>query len=247
MRLSCLYFNRRLIRYIDRELTLPRIRGVENHLLTCGRCRHKLLNLKAGRKLSLLLPKAFPPEESWHAIEAALDLRPDTDRSGRTAARTAGARRVLPRAALSSVVMLALGAVLMAAVLSLVRSDSGGVNQDVRPGGQAFDAGARFNAKTFHPVAIDDIQRSEDPHVVAEGYVADISLDRDDGDLMFKLVDNLDRPGPFVVCEIMDSIKLSPPTVGARVKVYGVSRYDAKADHQWYEVHPVLDIQPASK
>jgi hypothetical protein len=25
--------------------------------------------------------------------------------------------------------------------------------------------------------------------------------------------------------------------------VYGVSRYDGQADHNWYEVHPVLNIE----
>ncbi len=63
------------------------------------------------------------------------------------------------------------------------------------------------------------------------------------GDLSFKLVDELGRPGPFIICEIIDPIKLAPPSVGSRVRVYGVSRYDGQADHNWYEVHPVLNIE----
>ena len=65
----------------------------------------------------------------------------------------------------------------------------------------------------------------------------------EDGDLSFKLVDELGRPGPFIICEIIDPIKLAPPSVGSRVRVYGVSRYDGQMDHNWYEVHPVLNIE----
>ncbi len=57
------------------------------------------------------------------------------------------------------------------------------------------------------------------------------------------LVDDLRQSGPFVVCEIIDSIKIQPPMVGSRVRVYGVSRFDNKEDHRWYEVHPVLNIE----
>ncbi|MEK6406526.1 MAG: hypothetical protein AABN34_06145 [Acidobacteriota bacterium] len=31
--------------------------------------------------------------------------------------------------------------------------------------------------------------------------------------------------------------------VGSRVRVYGVSRYDSQDNHNWYEVHPVLNIE----
>jgi hypothetical protein len=78
---------------------------------------------------------------------------------------------------------------------------------------------------------------------MAEGYVSEVSVNDEDGDLSFKLVDDLGQPGPFIVCEIIDPIKLAAPAVGSRVRVYGVSRYDGQADHNWYEVHPVLNIE----
>jgi hypothetical protein len=31
------------------------------------------------------------------------------------------------------------------------------------------------------------------------------------------------------------------------VRVYGVSRYDAKVGHQWHEVHPVLNIEEVKR
>ena len=95
----------------------------------------------------------------------------------------------------------------------------------------------------FHPVKISDIERTSMPHVMAEGYVSEVRANDEDGDLCFRLVDDLRQSGPFVVCEIIDSIKIQPPSVGSRVRVYGVSRFDSKEDHRWYEVHPVLDIE----
>ncbi len=82
---------------------------------------------------------------------------------------------------------------------------------------------------------------------MAEGYVSEIRYDEEDGDLVFKLVDDPHHAQPFIVCEIINPINLTPPAVGSRVRVYGVSRYDAKADHQWYELHPVLNIELARK
>ena len=92
-------------------------------------------------------------------------------------------------------------------------------------------------------VNIADIRETGNPHVMTEGYVSEVMVNDEDGDLSFKLVNDLGRPGPFIVCEIIDPIKLAPPSVGSRVRVYGVSRYDGQADHNWYEVHPVLNIE----
>jgi hypothetical protein len=95
----------------------------------------------------------------------------------------------------------------------------------------------------FQTVNIADIEQNQKPHVVAEGYVSEVRVNDEDGDLRFKLVDDLGHPGPFIVCEIIDPIRLKVPSVGSRVRVYGVSRYDGQADHNWYEVHPVLNIE----
>ena len=75
--------------------------------------------------------------------------------------------------------------------------------------------------------------------VYLHGTKADLAV----GDLTFKLVDNLNAQDRFIVCEIIEPIRLQPPAVGSRVRVYGVSRYDGEHDHNWYEVHPVLNIE----
>jgi hypothetical protein len=119
-------------------------------------------------------------------------------------------------------------------------------------GGLLVLAGQRLNKEPiagdidlgeFHPVKISDIERASMPHVVAEGFVSEVRANDEDGDLCFRLVDDLGQSGPFLVCEIIDSIKMEPPMVGSRVRVYGVTRFDSKEDHRWYEVHPVLNIE----
>ncbi|HKV41063.1 MAG TPA: zf-HC2 domain-containing protein, partial [Blastocatellia bacterium] len=231
MRLSCLYFDRRLIHYLDGRLNRDGVQTIENHLLGCGRCRERLLSLKTGRKLAQLLPRRVPPTNAWTGIDAAIQYQAGA-RSKLNHGRIALAvRKLVSHPLVSPAGMLLLGAGSMAVLLLLV------IQPGRRPNRQAPVSFARFNARDFHQVAINDIQRSDDPHVVAEGYVSDISTDSDDGDLTFRLVEDLRRPGPFVICEIMDSTRLSPPAVGSRVRVYGVSRYDGKSNHKWYEVH----------
>jgi len=239
MVLSCFYTGRRLLRYMDGTLDAHHVRIVENHLLGCGRCRERLLSLKSGQRLASLLPRQLPHEDSWPAIEAALQRR-DPHESSKMPAKKKPSRVYRP--GFRSAVTLLLGAALMVGLQHVA-----GVVWRATPRQPVPVEQEQIDASNFHPVSIDDIRLSDEPHVVAEGYVSDLGVDSDDGDLTFKLVDRLDRPGPFVICEILDSSRLSPPKIGSRVKVYGVSRYDSKADHGWYELHPVMDIEPASR
>jgi hypothetical protein len=75
-----------------------------------------------------------------------------------------------------------------------------------------------------------------------EGYVTEVSIQQD-GDRMFRIVHAPGESRPFVICEIIKPFNLSPPPVGSRVRVFGVSRYDPKENHNWYELHPVLNIE----
>ena len=95
----------------------------------------------------------------------------------------------------------------------------------------------------FHEVSIAGIARNTEPHVVIEGYVTEVRIDREENVVRFKLVESRQSAKPFIACEIMDPLKLPSPAVGSRVRVYGVSRYDGQSGRQWYEVHPVLKIE----
>jgi Putative zinc-finger len=110
--------------------------------------------------------------------------------------------------------------------------------------GRLSDTPYNFESDEYRSVAISEMPSNTEPHVVTEGYISEVRFDHEDGDLLFKLVENLEEPSPFVICEIIPPSNLDAPAIGKKVRVYGVSRYDAKEDHRWYEVHPVMAIEP---
>ena len=234
MKLRCLYSRRRLAVYADGELPRRSADRVENHLVGCGKCRAMLLRLRAGQRFAGQVPRRSPASDQWGAIHALIEAEaPDP---------AAPARVRVPawrRAAWTSLasVVLALVSLSLLILTAIVNRQSHIDSRAVSAVTGALDLG------DFHAVSISDIARSTEPHVVAEGYVSDVRIDNEDGDLVFKLVDDVKRPQPFIICEIISPIKVAPPPIGSRVRVYGVSRYDGQQDHQWYEVHPVLDIE----
>ena len=218
--------------YLNSELDPDAVRRVEDHLLDCGSCRTRLARLRNGDRLAHEMPRFAPHSDPWTAIEAAIDAgRPAASR----ARAFAGWREVVLKPGFALAVIGV--AALIAAVLV---ASSGRRPAEERAGQLIADA---LDLSEFRTVNIADIERNIKPHVVAEGYVSEVRINDEDGDLSFKLVDDLGRPGPFIICEIIDPIKLAPPSVGSRVRVYGVSRYDGQENHNWYEVHPVLNIE----
>jgi hypothetical protein len=219
--------------YLNGELDQSKVKHLEDHLLDCGICRIRLARLRNGHRLAQELPRFTPDRDPWNAIEAAIgDEAPRYMPVSRPAARW---RRLVanPGFALAGIGVVALVAALL---IATDRRTTGEENAGTLVA-EALDI------REFHTVNISDIERNNKPHVMAEGYVSEIRFNDEDGDLSFKLVEDLKSPGPFIVCEIIDPIKLTPPKVGSRVRVYGVSRYDGQDNHNWYEVHPVLNIQ----
>lgn len=216
--------------YVTGELEAGAVKRVEDHLLDCGSCRTRVARLRNGHRLAQEMPRFTPPRDPWSAIEAAIEARPaPNDRRG------VSWRGLVLKPG------FALGVIGVAALIAavLVASDRRSTREE--PAGQLIaDA---LDLSEFQTVSIAGIEQNQKPHVMAEGFVSEVRVDDEDGDLRFKLVDELGRPGPFIVCEIIDPIKLKAPSVGSRVRVYGVSRYDGQANHNWYEVHPVLNIE----
>ena len=227
--MKCLRFDlrRRFSLYVNGELESSEVKRVEDHLIDCGSCRTRLVRLRNGHRLAQQLPKFMPQNDPWAAIEAAID-------ESKTAPAATGLRALWlkPGFALATILAIALVGALVA-----IRNASS-------PQEQIDDAlvAEALDLSQFHLVNIADIERNQKPHVVAEGFVSEVIADAD-GDSKFRLVDQLERPGPFIVCEIIDPIKVRTPSVGSRVRVYGVSRYDSQPNHNWYEVHPVLNIE----
>jgi hypothetical protein len=228
---------RDLMRYVTDELTPDRVRRIEDHLLDCGDCRDTVAHLRGGQRFAAQLPCITPQRDVWDAIEAAIDreeARPAYPAQTTGSAARWRSRLLTPRFALAAIA----GAVLLSVVLVTLHRRAA---PEQEPAGlKSFEAA---DWREFHPVHISDIESNTKPHVVAEGYVSEVRFDDKDGDLTFRLVDNLGEQERFIVCEIIDPIRLKPPAVGSRVRVYGVSRYDGEHDHNWYEVHPVLNIE----
>jgi len=224
-----------LSRYLNGELEPREIERIENHLLDCGDCRVRLARLRDGHRLAGQLPREIPSQDPWRAIEAALE----TQRAATTpsAAEERPSRR---RPALTLPVFVT-GVVIIAAMLAATVFILSRESTTERNDTQLLAEG--FEDMDFHRVSIAEIAHNTEPHVVAEGYVSEVRIDHDDGDLVFKLVEDVRQTHPFIVCEILNPKKLTPPSVGSRVRVYGVSRYDNQENHNWYEVHPVLNIE----
>jgi hypothetical protein len=232
--------------YLNNELAPDRIKRIEDHLLDCGTCRDQLIHLRTGHRLAAQMPRLMPARDPWDAIEAAIDREAVSgSRERQTATRTflnGSLVATWRKRLLSPAFALGVVAIVMT-VLLLVQSRSAHryASSEQEIGGLAsFEA---IDRGEFHAVSISNIESNTKPHVVAEGYVSEVRVNDEDGDLSFKLVDNLQAGGPFIICEIIDPIKLTPPAVGSRVRVYGVSRYDGQDNHNWYEVHPVLNIE----
>lgn len=219
--------------YLNGELETGAVKRIEDHLLDCGSCRTRLAHLRNGHWLAQQLPRFTPGRDRWAAIEAAIEA-PHPEASFQRAAPRWREFALKPGFAFAVIGLVALAAAL------LLASNKGASQEEESAGSLVAEA---LDLREFHTVNIADIEQNQKPHVVAEGYVSEVSANDDEGDLKFKLVDDLGRPGPFIVCEIIDPIRLKMPSVGSRVRVYGVSRYDGQADHNWYEVHPVLNIE----
>jgi anti-sigma factor RsiW len=235
--MMCLRFDiaRKLTAYIDGELSDSSVRRVERHLLDCLDCRAKVLSLRHGRSLAERLERTAPRRDVWADIEAALDRsepvavsrarpwRPSPSWVPRTTVGRAGWGVAL-------VLVVINASVLLHKTIADQPSVSG-------------DRVADLDRDDFQAVNIADIRDNTKPHIVAEGRVTEVGIDAEDGNLTFRLVDDQHASDSFVVCEVIQPLRFAPPPVGSRVRVYGVSRFDNQADHEWYEIHPVLGIE----
>jgi hypothetical protein len=233
--MKCLRFDlwKNFSPYLDNELSASKVSQIEDHLLDCNSCRARLAHLRDGQRFATQLERRKPLDDRWEAIAAALDNSPVQP--------VAAKGRLIEWRHFRLSPWFAVGALgVMVIVLSAVL-----VTQNKEPreivATQIFGA---MDLDEFHPVSISDIENNTRPHIVAEGYVSEVNFsDEKDGDLKFKLVEDIAQPSPFIVCEIISPIKIDAPVVGSRVRVYGVSRYDAEVGREWYEVHPVLNIE----
>jgi len=219
--MNCYRFDlrRKYLRYLHGLLPSSTSKKIELHLSHCAACRNRMERLQSVDGLLTNLPRHAPLNDPWSGIQDALRQRvfPSAEAS-------------LWKRAAVIVVFGLLSALIGALTYGKLATRESLVDANIRP-------------DEFKPVSITRMAETTEPHVVTEGYVSEERVEHEDGDMVFKLVDRLNSSGPFVICEVIDPLNLPLPPVGSRVRVYGVSRFDAKADHQWHEVHPVLNIE----
>ncbi len=227
-------------RYLNGALSPASRARVERHIFSCASCRQRLDSLRLLHCSLLDLPapvsRSDPDRVFRHAFAAAAPPAPSLRPPAGAIPRAMGlfSRPALLAAAAALLLVAQLG------LFGLYRHRRVAARRTPQPVAGALDA------SRFQPVNIRDFKRNTAPDVVTEGYARDVHLDTQEGTLAFRLVDSSGATR-FVVCEISDAIRLNPPPDGSRVRVYGVSRFDAQAGHSWYEINPVMKIAVLGK
>lgn len=223
---------RKLMPYVDSNLNPQAVFKIEQHLLDCAACRVTVDHLRRGQRFALTLERHQSPDSGWEALDAALDQE-------RTNPEPPGFRLGwLTWHGMVVATGLVVGAVLVFSVWFVLNSDTtSSLKSKILE-----NLTGETEVEAFHEVSISKIESNTEPHIVVEGVVNEVRIDAD-GDLTFRLVEHVNQSSPFVVCEVLNPRQIKPPSPGERVRVYGVSRYDNKHTHQWYEVHPVMNIE----
>jgi hypothetical protein len=214
--MSCYRFDlhRKYSLYLHGLLAPSSVKKIEDHLLNCRSCMVQLEKLKSVEKLIHELPRVSPAKDVWPSIKLGLSQN----------------HALYPAAPVwKKVAIVAFFGLISGLFGSAVYVKVAGLE--------------KIHPSEFKSVSISNMADTVEPHVVTEGYVTEANIHEEDGDRVFKLVEDPNHSGPFVICEVIDPLSMPVPPVGSRVRVYGVSRYDGKSDHQWHEVHPVLNIQ----
>ena len=114
MGITCLFLRRPLVRYQDGELDAGSVKVVEEHLLDCGACRARLLQLRSGQRFARELPRISPEPDDWERLEAAIDASTAQRATAHGSRIQAGLRALMMRPA---VVALALAMAVLAVVM----------------------------------------------------------------------------------------------------------------------------------
>jgi anti-sigma factor RsiW len=216
MRCIRIGYSKKLIQYLHGSLSPFEAQKVEQHASQCKSCNAKLSRLMEGDAIAKQIPAIQAKQNGWSNLqEAILKTKPHTRRPG-------------------SIIVRASVAIVLLSAVSFFMWHAAQMSSDTIAG---------LEIDRYREVAIREMPGNVEPHVVTEGYISEVRVDHHEGDLVFKLVESLEQPSPFVICEIIPPFQLDPPEVGNKVRVYGVSRYDPKENHQWYEVHPVMGIE----
>ena len=228
---------RKFVPYLEGTLPAREAKRLEKHLRECERCRTLFERSRAGHRLAQELQQ-LNPEDSRRAPEyRAMKTDVGTQAAGFRKWVRAWENGLYALMTTRGIQILV--ALVVALAVFLVVSNWKNIfraRDDLQVDSTALAL------SDFRPVRISELKSNTQPHVVIEGYVRDVNVDKQEGTLHFRLTESPEEAGPFAVCEILSSGGMTLPREGSRVRVYGVARYDAQPGRMWYEVNPVLNI-----
>lgn len=224
---------RKYVPYLEGTLSDKSVKRVEQHLVDCEPCRDLFVRLRAGHQMAQRLERLVPVRDDRREFAGIMAAVNASSRS-----RKFGWQGWLEHLATPRAVSILATLVFVQLVL-LVVSNRGVLLGKHSP--VAINSGT-LDLDEFRRLSINDLRNNTQPHVATDGYVYDVHRDAEEGTVAFKLADSRKAPKEFVVCEILT--RMPAPRDGDHVRVYGVARYDAQTDRKWYEVNPVLDIDP---
>lgn len=222
MSVSCFFLRRKFVPYLEGGLRPREARRLERHLAGCRPCEDLIARLRAGHQAARRLGRRPP------------DLSPRLPEFEEIWARRPSVPRLSPAFAVPALLAVAAGLVMLVVVSNRA------MNSRSRPGlvaSRDSQAGPEFT-----PLAIREFARNSRDRIVTEGFVHNVYYDEQERTLHIKLVEGLQDPEPFVICEIRDVRGLTIPQQGSRVRVCGLARFDAQPGRGWHEVNPVMDI-----
>lgn len=213
MNILCFFLRRRFVPYLDGGLRPDQAGRLENHLAGCRECGDLIARIRSGHQAARRFGRLSP------------DASPRLPEFEEIWARRPSPSRLSPALAVP-----ALLAVVAGLAVILVVSGRPTASRDIRAG------------REFTPLAIREFAMNSRSRIVTEGFVHNVYYDEQERTLHIKLVEGLQDPEPFVICEIRDVRGLTIPQQGSRVRVYGMARFDAQPGRGWHEVNPVMNI-----
>jgi len=231
------YLRRKFVPYLEGELSPQEAKRLEKHLVGCEKCRALIVRLRAGHQWA----------QHLHPLKADdIHRLPELETMMMDIGQAATGRTKLARVweicldVLATPRAVQVLTVLVLVQLALLVVSNRRIFFGERDGVTAKPSALSFSA--YHHLSISELKLNTKPHVATEGYVRDVYADEEEGTLHFKLVEGPYGSEPFIVCEIINPLEMTAPREGSRVRVYGVSRYDAQINRKWHEVNPVLNI-----
>ncbi len=237
MKPPCSYARRKLLPFIEADLSPREEARLKRHLTSCRACRDKLERLRIGHMAARELGRLGPAKTRRRPPEFA-KLRADLDQASKGRARPIPSGAGVHRALATPLAVKALVAIVLALAALLMVSNR---RMTWRTPAEA-DVMRAAAAREFTPVRITDFTPDTKSPVVTEGIVGAVYFDKEEQTLHIKLVDARHRPEPFVICEVHRPGAMAIPEEGSRIRVYGTARYDPQPGRGWNEVNPVTNI-----